>query len=127
MKINEAVALYIQLRDKKAEMKADFDAQLAEVQDRLDKIEIKLLEAFQKVGVESVKTEFGTAYTSVRTSATVADKDAFFEFVRENEEWPLLEVRCSKVAVQEYRQAHNDELPPGVNVSEERVVNVRRS
>ena len=127
MKINEAVALYIKLRDQKAEMKAEFDGQLAEVQEKLDKLELKLLEAFNQLGMDSVKTEAGTAYTTVRTSASVADKDAFFDFVRDREEWSLLEVRCAKTAVEQYRAAHDNELPPGVSIREERVVNVRRS
>jgi hypothetical protein len=127
VKINEAVALYIRLRDQKAEMKAEFDAQLAEVQEKIDKLELKLLDAFNQLGVDSMKTEAGTAYTTVRSSASVADKDAFFGFVREKEEWSLLEVRCAKSAVEQYRAAHENELPPGVSIREERVVNVRRS
>jgi hypothetical protein len=127
MKINDAVQLYIRLRDEKAVLKAEMEAKIGEFDDKLDRLEVKLLEAFNKAGLESVKTEFGTAYTTVRTSASVADKDAFFNFVKANEEWSLLEVRCAKVAVEQYREANNDELPPGVNVREERVVNVRRS
>ena len=77
--------------------------------------------------MDSVKTEFGTAYATVRTTASIADRDAFMDFVKANEEWALLEVRVSKTAVEQFRSANDDELPPGVNVREERVVNIRRS
>jgi hypothetical protein len=127
VKIQEAVELYIRLRDRKAEIKAEMEAQVGEVQEKLDKIEAKLLEAFDKMGAESVKTEFGTAYVSVRSSVSVADRDAFFNFVRQYEEWSLLEARASKSAVDGYRAAHDNELPPGLSTREERVVNVRRS
>lgn len=127
MKISEAVAMYITLRDKKAQMKAQFDADVAEVQERMDKLEAKLLEVFNNTGTDSVKTPLGTAYVSTRTSASVADKDAFLDFVRNSKEWSLLDVRASKVAVEQYRSANDDELPPGINVRTERVVNVRRS
>jgi hypothetical protein len=127
MKISEAVELYIKLRDKKAEMKAEFDASVATVQEKMDKLEAKLLEVFQKTGTESVKTPFGTAYTTVRTSVTAADRDAFMNFVREHGEWSLLEVRPAKTAVEQFRAANDNELPPGINVREERVVNIRRS
>ena len=127
MKLSEAVSLYIQLRDKKAQMKAEFDAQVAPVQEKMDKLEAKLLDVFNKVGMDSVKTEFGTAYATTRTSASIADRDVFMDYVKTNEEWALLEVRVSKTAVDQYRSANDNELPPGVNVREERVVNIRRS
>lgn len=127
MKLSDAVSLYIKLRDKKAEIKAQMDEQIKPLQEKMDKLEAKLLEAFQATGVDSVKTEFGTAYTSVRTTASIADRDAFMEFVKAHEEWSLLEVRAAKTAIEQYRAANDDELPPGINIREERVVNVRRS
>ena len=127
MKMSDAVSLYIQLRDKKAQMKAEFDAQIAPLQEKMDKLEAKLLEVFNNTGMDSVKTEFGTAYATVRTTASVADRESFMDYVKANEEWALLEVRVSKTAVEQYRSANDNELPPGVNVREERVVNVRRS
>lgn len=127
MKLSEAVSLYIQMRDKKAQMKADFEASVALLQEKMDMLEAKLLDVFNKTGMDSVKTEFGTAYATTRTTASVADRDAFMEYVKANEEWALLEVRTSKTAVEQYRAANDNELPPGVNLREERVVNIRRS
>lgn len=127
MKLSEAVTLYIQLRDKKAEMKAAFDASIAPLNEKMDKLEAKLLDVFNKTGMDSAKTEHGTAYTAVRTTASIADREAFMDFVKANEEWSLLEVRASKTAVEQFRDSNNDELPPGVNIRSERVVNIRRS
>lgn len=127
MKLSEAVSLYIQLRDKKAEMKAEFDASIAPLNEKMDKLEAKLLDVFNKTGMDSVKTENGTAYTAVRTTASIADREAFMDFVKANEEWSLLEVRASKTAIEQFRDSNNDELPPGVNIRSERVVNIRRS
>jgi 5'-3' exonuclease len=126
MKMSDLVAKYIELRDKKAEYKAAYDAKVALIDETLDKIEAKLLQVFDDTGMDSVKTEAGTAYKSTRVSVTTGDKDAFMEFVRTNDEWPLLEVRPSKSAVEEYRQQHDD-LPPGINWRAEQVVNIRRS
>jgi len=126
MKMSDLVAKYIELRDKKAEYKAEYDVKVGRIEEALDKIEAKLLEVFDSAGMDSVKTEAGTAYVSTRTAASVADRDTFMEFVRTNDEWPLLEIRASKAAVEEYRSQHED-LPPGINWREERVVNIRRS
>jgi len=127
MKLSEAVTLYIQLRDKKAQMKSEFEASVAPITDKMEKLEAKLLDVFNKTGMDSVRTEHGTAYTAVRTTASVADREAFMEFVKANEEWSLLEVRASKTAIEQFRDSNDNELPPGVNMRSERVVNIRRS
>jgi hypothetical protein len=127
MKLSEAVTLYIQLRDKKAQMKSEFEASVAPITDKMEKLEAKLLDVFNKTGMDSVKTEHGTAYTAVRTTASVADREAFMDFVKANEEWSLLEVRASKTAIEQFRDSNDNELPPGVNIRSERVVNIRRS
>lgn len=126
MKIDELVDKYVRLRDKKDEMKLAYNEKVAVVDEALVKIEGVLLKHFQATGQESAKTPFGTAYTSTRTSATVADWDIYLQFVREHEMWEMLEKRANKTAVEQYRDAHED-LPPGVNWREELVVNIRRT
>jgi hypothetical protein len=127
MKLSEAVSLYIKLRDKKAAMKKEFEVSIAPLNEKMDKLEAKLLEVFNTTGMESVRTEFGTAYSSVRSSATVADRDSFISYVRSHDDWALLEVRPAKLAIEEFRAANDGGLPPGINFTEERVVNVRRA
>lgn len=126
MKMSDLVQKYIELRDKKSQLKAEYDMRASKLDEVMQKIEVKLLEVFEQTGMDSVKTEFGTAYTSTRTSASIADREAFMEYVKSHDEWPLLEVRASKAAVEQYKAA-NDDLPPGINWREERVVNIRRS
>jgi len=127
MKIADAVQLYIQLRDKIAEEEAQLKERIAPLKEKMTKLEAKLLEVFDTTGMDSVKTEFGTAYSSKRTSASVADRETFMEFVRERDEWGLLIVRPNATAVEQYLESHNDELPPGIDLRVERVVKIRRS
>lgn len=127
MKLSEFVGKYIELRNYKAALKAEYDAKVAGVDEKLDKIEAKLLEVFDQQGMDSVRTELGTAYKSTRTSASVADRDAFMNFVKEKEEWSLLEVRAAKSAVEQYMSANENTLPPGVSWRAEAVVNIRKS
>lgn len=126
MKLSELVAKYIELRDKKYELKHQYEFKAAQLDETLSKIEAKLLQVFDSAGMDSVKTEFGTAYASTRSTASVADKETFMNFIKENEEWSLMEVRAAKLAIEQYKTANGD-LPPGVNYREERVVNIRRS
>jgi hypothetical protein len=127
MDIEKLVSSYIQLRDRKAQIKKEYDGKVAKVDEVLDKIEVTLLKYFQDSGgIDSVKTASGTAYTSSRVSAKVADWDQFIAFVKAGENWDFLERRCSKEAVEQFKAAHED-LPPGVSWSETLTVNVRRS
>lgn len=124
--IDEIVEKYTQLRDKKSQLKAEYEAKVAPIQQAMDKVEAYLLAEMQKQGVEAFKTGSGTAYKQERTSATVADRSALLDFARAGELWQLLDIRVAKTAVDEY-VAQNKDLPPGVNYRKEVVVNVRRS
>lgn len=126
MQLNELIGRYVQIRDKKSELKAAYDAKAALIDQALEKIEAKLLETFEANGTESVRTEHGTAYTSTRNYCSAADKEAFLEFVKREDDWGLLDVRPLKSAVEQYKST-NDDLPPGLNWRSERVVNIRRS
>jgi hypothetical protein len=46
------------------------------------------------------------------------------DHVKRHGDWQLLEVRCSKQAVEQYKDVNGD-LPPGVNLRSEIVINVR--
>lgn len=125
MKLDEVVKNYIALRDRKAAIKAEYDAKAAKIDAVLDKAEAKILEYFEQSGLESIRTDKGTAYKSTLNSATVGDWDSVLAHVLETENYQLLEHRVRKKAVEEYRMA-NEDLPPGVNWRSEVTVNVRR-
>ena len=117
---------YIELRDRKQEISNTAKEKIAQIDTVLAQLEAAILQDFQANGFDSVKTEKGTAYRSTRTSATVADWDTFLDFVKDNQLWNMLEKRCAKATVEQYKDIHGD-LPAGVNWREEVVINVRRS
>jgi len=126
MKISELVAKYIEVRDKKAQMKTEYDGKIARVDEVLDKIEAALLKTFETTGMDSVRTEFGTAYTSTKATASIADPDAFMTFCKENNAWHMLQKRAAQSAVEQYKDEH-ETLPPGIDWRVERTINIRRS
>lgn len=127
MKMDDLVETYIKVREKKSQLKAEYEAKVAKYDAVQEKIESLLLQRFGEMGVDSVKTPNGTAYTSVRSTATLADWDAFKAFITQQDDpYFFVERRVSKSAVEQYKAA-NDDLPPGVNWSETRTVNFRRS
>lgn len=65
----------------------------------------------------SAKTEAGTATLSTRYTASLADPDAFMQFVRANDMFELLDRRANATAVKEYVRTNQGRTPPGVNLS----------
>ena len=128
MKLDELVANYIKLRDKKSLLKKQYDEKVAKVDAVMDRMEAIILKTFQDSGIDSARTDAGTAYISTRTSATVASREELFQWIQEDfeERSIFLENRVSKVAVEQFKAA-NDDLPPGVNFRSELVVGVRRA
>lgn len=126
LKTDQLVEVYVQLRDKRAQRKAAYENDDADDKSKQERVESELLRRFQESGMESVRTKSGTAYKSIKTSATIADWDEFFQYVVENQAWELVGRHCSKDGVKEYKEA-NSAVPPGINWREELTVNVRRS
>ena len=128
MKLDELVANYIKLRDKKSLLKKQYDERVAKVDAVMDKMEAIILKTFQDSGIDSARTDAGTAYISTRTSATVGSREEFLSWVLQDpdERSIFLENRVSKVAVEQFKAA-NDDLPPGINFRSEVTVGVRRA
>jgi hypothetical protein len=124
--VNTIVERYIALRDKKTDLKSEYEKSVAEIDAALEKIELHLLGYMNKNGLESTPTKAGTAYKLKRTYASVADWDLFLGDVITHQRWNMLERRCAKNAVEEFRNVHQD-LPPGINWREEITIGVRRS
>jgi hypothetical protein len=127
MKNDQLMAVYLQLRDRRAQRKKAFDEADASDKAYQEKIEAMFLSRFNDTGSDTISCRgIGTAYKTLRTTASVADWDAVLEFVKEKDLWQLLTQAVSKAAVEEYL-ATNAELPPGVNVRRETTVNIRRN
>lgn len=124
--VDELVTKFIELRDKKSKLKREYETKVEAVDALLERLERHFMGVLDGMGAESLRVPGGTVYTSKRTSATAADWDSYLAWVRENAHWDGLEKRVNKTFVEAFRNEYDD-LPPGVNWREERVVNVRRT
>lgn len=124
--IDDIIAKYIEIRDRKAALKKEYEARTAPLDAAMAKIEAHLKDQMAKQGLESMPTKAGTAYTQRRTSATTADRNAFLSFIRSNDAWHLADIRPLKTSIDSYVEENGD-LPPGINFRQELVVNVRRN
>lgn len=121
--VDEYVAQYVKLRDyvkaKEEELKPYTEA--------MELIAAQLGQKMRDNGVESFKTEHGTAYKTQTISVKTADKDAFTRYCIGEEAWELVDFRPAKSGVEEFMAQNNDTPPPGVDVALVTNVRVRRS
>jgi hypothetical protein len=120
------VEKYHQLRAKKKAIAERHAKELEPVQQAMGALENVMLDALNKAGSNSMRTDAGTAYKSVRTSISIADPEEFRLWVESQNRPDFYENRVSKEAVENYINAGNP-LPPGLKVSSDTVVNVRKS
>ena len=123
--VDEVVAAYLKLRDKKAQIKAEADQKAGEITVKMDKLETWVKQQADTQGVTSFKTKHGTAFLTTVDFANVADWDAVLTFVRENDAYDMFEKRISKTAVRGYID-QTKAVPPGVNYGTRIEVNVRK-
>lgn len=55
------------------------------------------------------------------------DWKAFHDFVKENDQLDMFERRISRNVLKQYMEAHEDTIPPGLDVIFEQTMTVRRS
>lgn len=124
--VKEVISAFIKLRDQRDELKRKHKDELKPFNEKLDSLGNWLLGELNKQESDSVSVKgVGTAFTSVRTSSKVQDWDETLPFILENDLTHMLERRVSKTALEEYIEA-NGETIPGVSISREVIINVRR-
>jgi hypothetical protein len=123
--IDDIVKTYVSLRTKKDAIEAETKAKLADIAEKMDKLETWIQLKADELGVTSFKTPHGTAFTVTKDFAQVADWDATLKFIRDEDAYDLLEKRVSKIAVRGYIEK-NREVPPGINYGTKIEVQIRK-
>jgi len=126
MQINDVIGAYIALRDKKEAVEKQHKAELAPINEQIEKLGAWLQKQLLDQQLENFRGAAGTAFLQSTTSCRVQDFDAFLEWVKQNGAWAFLEKRASKTVVQDYIESYK-EVPPGLEVQQAVEVRVRRS
>lgn len=125
--VDRLVATYIKVRDKKDQATKELKDVEAEYNGKLDILKAALLEHCQRLGVESVRTESGTFYRTVKKRFWTSDWESMGKFILEHEATDLLEKRIHQGNIKTFLEENPDLLPPGLNVDSEYTVNIRRA
>lgn len=122
----DVIAAFLKLRRQKEEIVSRHKDELAPINEKMGKLENYMLDLLNKAGVDSMAFKgVGTMFKKNTQSVTVDDWEATLGWIRAHEAWEFLERRVSKTVVQEYSEAQG-EVPPGVKVTNDIVVQVRK-
>lgn len=119
--------VYIKIRDKRAELKEKFEAEDAELKEQLEMLADKMLDICDTQNADSIKTKTGTIIRKVDTRYWTSDWESFYNFVQENDAFPLLEKRIHQTNMKQFLEENPDLLPMGLQSDSKYSIVVRRS
>ncbi len=125
--VDKLAGIYIKIRDARAKLKSDYEAQDTELQEQMDVIEEQLLEACKSIGADSIRTAAGTVIRSVKNRYWTNDWDSMYSFVREHDAFGLLERRIHQTNMKSFIEENPNLLPMGLNTDSRYSIVVRRS
>jgi len=125
MKVEEAIESYIKLRDHKSAIEKATNDKVNDINAVLRKLEAMVMKMAIDSGVNSFKTEHGTAFLQENVTVSVKDWDSTLRHVTSTGQYELLNKAVNKTAVREYYES-NQEPPPGVGYGKRTTVMFRR-
>lgn len=123
--VDQAIAAYMTLRAKKAEVEARIKDEVTQLETKMDKIEAWIKAQADALGVTSFKTKHGTAFLTTKDYANVENWDATLNFIKETGAYDMLNKAVNKTAVRGYIEQYKA-VPPGVNYGTKIEVSVRK-
>lgn len=124
--IDKLTRTYIKMRDKKAELAKELDDKISKLEGQMKTVKTAILDQMKEMGVESLGTDSGTVYRTVKTFYTTTDWESMHKFILEHGVPELLEKRLQQTNTKAFLEENPDLLPPGLNATTEYSVNIRR-
>lgn len=119
------VSVYIKMRNKIAEVNKEYADRLKHLTDQQGQVSTEILRRLQERGSTQTKTGHGTAFVAEEVKITIADEDAYGQFVLAEKDPTYYQKRPKVERVKEFMKAHQGMLPPGLSIFRELVINVR--
>lgn len=124
--VDKLAEVYVKIRDRKAQIKAEFDKEYDALNEQQDKIKRALLTYCKENHLEGFKTVAGTVSRRVKKRYWTSDWPSMYTFVLENEVPEFFEKRLNQSAVQQFMEEHPETIPPGLNIDAEYIISVTK-
>jgi len=127
VQVGKMTKAYVRIRDAKAKLKAEYDTADKVFTEQMDTIKRALLDHCKEHGVDSVRTENGLFYRSVKTRYWTGDWAAMHAFIMEHGLPEFLEKRLNQTAVKTFIEENPEITLPALNVDSEYNISVRKA
>lgn len=117
---------YLKIKQRRAELSADYKEQDDELVAQLDKIKRALLDYCKEQGVESVRTSEGMFYRTTRQRYWTSDWESMYKFVLEHGVPEFFDKRLNQTNVKQFLEENPELAPMGLQVDSEYVISVRK-
>ena len=125
--LEKLTRVYIKMRDKKAEMSKEFEGRISKIEQDMTTVKTAILAHMKEIGAESLRTEAGIVYRTVRTMYATSDWESMHKFILEHGVPDLLEKRIQQTNMRAFLEENPEMLPPGLNANSEYSVTIKRS
>ena len=119
--------VYIKIRDKRAELKEQYEVQDEGLKAQQELLAEKMLDICRDNNADSIKTPAGTIIRKVDTRYWTTDWDSMYQFIQEHDAYPLLEKRIHQTNLKQFLEENPNLLPAGLQADSKYTVVVRRS
>jgi arsenate reductase-like glutaredoxin family protein len=126
VKADRLASAYIKMRDKRKELLAEFEAEDIRIETQMDMVAEELLKLCKDIGADSIKTQAGTVFRSVRTRYETTDWESMYNFILEHDIPQVLERRISTTNMKQFLDENPTLMPVGMNINNKYTVTVRR-
>ena len=125
--LDQLTAVYLKIRDKRSELKREFEAQDDELEQQQQMLANQMLETCKEMNADSIRTPHGTIIRSVKSKYWTNDWDSMYRFIKDNDAFGLLEKRLHQTNMKDFLHENPDAMPMGLNVESEYSIVVRRA
>jgi hypothetical protein len=125
--LEKLTRIYIKMREKKAEVAHELEEKISKIDQDMRTVKTAILTHMKEIGAESLRTEAGTVYRTVRTTYATSDWESMHKFILEHGVPELLEKRIQQTNMKAFLEENPEMLPPGLNANSEYSVTIKRS
>ena len=127
-RLDAMIAAYVKIRNKRSEMKREFEAADEELKGKLDILEVAFLKAMVSSGSDQLKvTGVGLVLKARKEKAIAHDWDAILKYIIQSGAVDMLQRRLALGVLKTFRDDNDGQLPPGTEITTEIGVTVRRA
>jgi len=125
--IEKLTRIYIKMRSKKEELNRELEDRIGKLETDMKTVKTAILDHMKSMGAESLRTEAGTVYRTIRTIYSTTDWESMNKFILEHDVPELLEKRLHQTNTKAFLEENPELLPPGLNANMEYSVTIKRS